>query len=385
MLRCKKLLPAAVAAFINPSPFAVASPTTDLGSGLPADATSTSRGDRGVNELGGASALAAEDRSVLNFSTKVRAVWRAPFSAALTGAGVGLGLGAIFLTAGMAGHAADHAHELRMAEAASSGYAASYAEGATGGRGLYALRGGSDAQTVAIRFGADRGAVQARRRADLDCLTEAVYFEARGESTRGQAAVAQVVMNRVKHPAFPKSVCAVVFQGAGHSGCQFSFACDGSMKKRREGLAWDRARDIAGRALSGVLRAEIGSATHFHTTAVSPAWAPQMLRVANVGTHVFYRFSPYRLRTPSADRPMVEHAVLTAGNGSDIPELRLMPAMVEKAVSESLEPTPAGIATATLPANPTPQPPKPVTTPATAKPAEAALLTAPQPIVAATS
>lgn len=324
------------------------------------------------------------------FSTKVRAAWRAPFNAAFAGAGVGLGLGAIYLAAGMAGHAADHAHALRMADAAASGYAGSYLEAE--GQGLrfglqrYAFQPGPDAQAVATRFDNDRGAAKARQRADLECLADAVYYEARGESARGQAAVAQVVMNRVKHPAFPKSVCAVVFQGAGRSGCQFSFACDGSMKRRRETLAWNRARDVAGRALSGALRAEIGSATHFHTTAVSPAWAPQMLRVANVGTHVFYRFSPYRLRMAPAAAPMVEHAVLTSGAAGQVPELRLMPALVEKAVADSLEPV---AATATgLPAAATAPQAKPGAAPTAApggKPAEAALLTSPQPVAAAAS
>ncbi|WP_296595474.1 cell wall hydrolase [Phenylobacterium sp.] len=321
----------------------------------------------------------------MQFNTKVLAAWRAPFSAALAGSGVGLGLGALFLAAGMSGQAADHARALRMAEAAAVGYSGSYLEAE--GQGLrfglerYALGAGADAQTVANRFANDRGAAKARQRADLECLTEAVYYEARGESARGQAAVAQVVMNRVKHPAFPKSVCAVVFQGAGRSGCQFSFACDGSMKRRRETLAWNRARDVAARALSGALRGEIGSATHFHTTAVSPAWAPQMLRVANVGTHVFYRFSPYRLRVAPATAPAVEHAVLTSGEVAAAPELRLMPALVnEKAVAESLEPVSATAPAAAKPAAAIAPAAKPA-----AKPAEAAALTSPPSLVAAAS
>lgn len=309
-------------------------------------------------------------------STKVRAVWRAPLGAALTGAGFGLGLGVLFLIAGMSGHAADHAHAQRMAEAAAVGYAGSHleaeGEGLRFGLQRYALAIGPDASAVANPFGKDRGAAKAKRHADLECLTEAVYYEARGESVRGQAAVAQVVMNRVKHPAYPKSVCAVVFQGRGRV-CQFSFACDGSMKKRRESLAWIRARDIATRALSGALRAEVGSATHFHTTAVSPAWAPQMLRVANVGTHVFYRFSPYRLRQAPAAQPRVEHAVLTSGQPGETPELRLMSAVTEKAVADSLEPVSATAATPAPGA-------KPAAAPAPApKPADSAQLTEPLP------
>lgn len=311
-------------------------------------------------------------------STKVRAAWRAPLGAVLTGAGCGLGLGALFMTFGMADHAADHVRAQRMAEAAAVGYAGSYLEAE--GQGLrfglqqYSFRPGSDSETVAARFGHDRGAAQAKRRADLECMTQAVYYEARGESARGQAAVAQVVMNRVKHPAFPKSVCAVVYQGVGRV-CQFSFACDGSMTKRREPLAWNRARDVAARALSGALRAEIGSATHFHTTAVSPAWAPQMLRVANVGAHVFYRFSPYRLRVAPVARPLVQHAVLTSGPSGQGPELRLMSAIVtEHAVAETLE---GGAAPAVAPS----AKPQPNLGP-TPKPADSAMLGGPQVAVA---
>ena len=317
-------------------------------------------------------------------NTEVRAVWRAPFSAVLAGAGAGLGLGALFLVAGMADHAAERSQALRMADAAAGGYAGSRGAGSPAGRfGLepYAAAPITDAPPAAARFARDGGATKNPRRAELECLTEAVYYEARGESARGQAAVAQVIMNRVKHPAFPKSVCAVVFQGAGRAGCQFSFACDGSMRKRRESLAWDRARDIAGRALSGALRAEIGSATHFHTTAVSPGWAPQMLRVASVGTHVFYRFSPYRLRAAPPVEPSVEHAVLTSDAVGQVPELRLMPALVERAVTDSLEPVSASPAPA---AQPQPKPAPPPAAPG-AKPAEAALFTAPQPVAAGAS
>lgn len=252
---------------------------------------------------------------------------------------MGLGLGAAFLIFGMAGHAADYAHELRMAEAAAGGYAGSHLE--SEGEGLriglerYGFGGALDAMIKPSRV--DKERLKARRRADLDCLTTAVYYEARGESVRGQAAVAQVVMNRVKHPAFPKSVCAVVFQGAGRKGCQFSFACDGSMRKRREVLAWNRARDVATRALAGAARVEVGAATHFHTTAVSPIWAPHMLRVAHVGAHVFYKFAPYRLRSAPSGSP-VQQALLTgAGAGGPVPELRIEPS-VEMAIEASLEP-----------------------------------------------
>jgi spore germination cell wall hydrolase CwlJ-like protein len=126
---------------------------------------------------------------------------------------------------------------------------------------------------------------------DLDCLTQAAYYEARGEGRDGMRAVAQVVLNRVRHPAFPKSVCSVVFQGAGRrTGCQFSFTCDGSMRGRVNRAAWDRARSVAEAALSGNVFAPVGNATHFHTTGVSPQWRSSLIRVSQVGDHLFYRF-----------------------------------------------------------------------------------------------
>ncbi|WP_370235626.1 cell wall hydrolase [Brevundimonas sp.] len=126
---------------------------------------------------------------------------------------------------------------------------------------------------------------------DLECLTQAVYYEARGEGRDGQRAVAQVVINRARHPAFPKTVCAVVFQGAGRrTGCQFSFTCDGSMRRGVNQRAWNRARQVASEALSGSVYAPVGNATHFHTTGVSPRWRTSLIRVGQVGDHVFYRF-----------------------------------------------------------------------------------------------
>ncbi|MFN3931065.1 MAG: cell wall hydrolase [Brevundimonas sp.] len=133
------------------------------------------------------------------------------------------------------------------------------------------------------------GALDASR--DLECLTQAAYYEARGEGREGMKAVAQVVLNRVRHRAFPNSVCGVVFQGAGRrTGCQFSFTCDGSMRGPVNSAAWNRARDIASSALSGSVYASVGNATHFHTTGVSPRWRHSLVRVSQVGDHLFYRF-----------------------------------------------------------------------------------------------
>jgi len=126
---------------------------------------------------------------------------------------------------------------------------------------------------------------------DLECLTQVAYYEARGEGREGMQAVTQVVLNRVRHPAFPKSVCGVVFQGAGRKvGCQFSFTCDGSMRSGVNSVAWNRARDVASKALSGTVYAAVGNATHFHTVNVAPGWRNSLIRVSQVGSHLFYRF-----------------------------------------------------------------------------------------------
>jgi hypothetical protein len=126
----------------------------------------------------------------------------------------------------------------------------------------------------------------------LDCLTAAVYYEARSESDDGQRAVAQVVLNRVRNPAFPGSVCGVVYQGSYRStGCQFSFTCDGSLAHRREPGSWEHARQIAAAALAGEVYAPIGASMYYHTTAVHPYWEDSLTPVTTIGAHIFYRWS----------------------------------------------------------------------------------------------
>ena len=122
---------------------------------------------------------------------------------------------------------------------------------------------------------------------DLDCLSQAVYYEARGESAAGQAAVAQVVLNRAHDPAYPKSVCAVVYQPASEGGCQFSFVCDGAMARPLEPLAWRRARMVAARALRGYVMTAVGRALNFHAADAS-ADAKAGTPIARLGNHVFF-------------------------------------------------------------------------------------------------
>ncbi|MFN3512597.1 MAG: cell wall hydrolase [Phenylobacterium sp.] len=126
----------------------------------------------------------------------------------------------------------------------------------------------------------------------VDCLAAAVYYEAAWEPLEGQRAVAQVVLNRVRHPAFPKSVCGVVFQGSQRkTGCQFSFTCDGSMNRPPQPAAWARAREVAVAALNGHVMKKVGNATHYHAEYVAPYWSPGLLKVGGVGSHVFYRWT----------------------------------------------------------------------------------------------
>ena len=125
----------------------------------------------------------------------------------------------------------------------------------------------------------------------LQCLAEAVYYEARSESIDGQRAVAQVVLNRVRDRAFPRSICGVVHQGSGRAtGCQFSFTCDGSTAWAPGGAAWLRAQAVAQAALDGSVYAPVGSATFYHTRAVHPWWADSFTQVGTIGAHIFYRW-----------------------------------------------------------------------------------------------
>lgn len=127
---------------------------------------------------------------------------------------------------------------------------------------------------------------------ELWCLATAIYFEARGENYRGQVAVAQVVLNRVKDHRYPDTICGVVFQNQHRrNACQFSFACDGIPETVTERQPWVQAEDIATKVASGELYlTEVGDATHYHATYVRPAWAPRMTKVTQIGLHVFYKF-----------------------------------------------------------------------------------------------
>jgi hypothetical protein len=138
----------------------------------------------------------------------------------------------------------------------------------------------------------------------LECLTSTIYYEAANESTDGQRAVAQVVLNRVRHPAFPPSVCAVTYEGSlRDTGCQFSFTCDGALGRTPHPVLWARARAVAAAALGGEVFAPVGNATHYHANYVVPYWATSLAKNAVVGTHIFYRWMGWWGQPPAFRQP----------------------------------------------------------------------------------
>ncbi|MBZ9674214.1 cell wall hydrolase [Mesorhizobium sp. ES1-1] len=123
------------------------------------------------------------------------------------------------------------------------------------------------------------------------CLAKGIYFEARSESVRGQAAVAQVILNRVRNPAYPNSICGVVYQNdSWFNRCQFSFACDGRKKRIDSPAAYQTAQEIAMAVTAGkIFIPEVGSSTHYYAQYVHPNWARTMQKMTKIGLHIFYR------------------------------------------------------------------------------------------------
>lgn len=217
-----------------------------------------------------------------------------------------LGIGGAALAAGVALH---HFVPSRAAPAAGASVAGAALPGAAGATGTIALPPAPRGATVA----GDPNVVPARpfllalagpldRARALECLTAAVYYEAASESDAGQRAVAQVVLNRVRHPAFPATVCGVVYQGASPPGgqaggeggaCQFSFACDGSAARTPSRDGWARAARNAAMILTGRAVAPVGLATHYHTYAVTPAWNRTLVMTDAIGAHFFHRWKGY--------------------------------------------------------------------------------------------
>ena len=126
----------------------------------------------------------------------------------------------------------------------------------------------------------------------LRCLTQAVYYEAAVEPLQGRRAVAQVILNRMRHPSYPNSVCGVIYQGSERqTGCQFSFTCDGSLLRAPAANRWREADGVARAALGGYVEPSVGTATHYHADYVLPKWAFQLGKITQLGRHIFYRFN----------------------------------------------------------------------------------------------
>jgi hypothetical protein len=124
----------------------------------------------------------------------------------------------------------------------------------------------------------------------LECMTQAVYYEAASEGADGQRAVAQIILNRMRHPGYPSSVCGVIYQGSERpTGCQFTFACDGSLARPPIQSLWKQAHQVAVQALSGKVFAPVGHATHYHADYVLPYWADSLDKSVQIGRHIFYR------------------------------------------------------------------------------------------------
>ncbi len=144
--------------------------------------------------------------------------------------------------------------------------------------------------------------VASKNTREQNCLAQAIYYEARGESRQGQMAVAEVVSNRARSGIYPNSVCGVVYQGSERvTGCQFSFTCDGSLKARPRGAAWREANAISAQVLMGMVRPVTHRATHYHTVAIDPYWSASLVETARIGAHVFYRSPTKRERAILAE------------------------------------------------------------------------------------
>ena len=194
----------------------------------------------------------------------------------------------------------------------------------------------------------------------VNCLTSAIYYEAANEPEDGQRAVAQVVLNRVRNPLWPHSVCGVVYQGSERTDslCQFTFSCDGSMGRANHAQSWARARRIAEQALAGRVYAPVGLATFYHTLAVRPGWAASKRPVAVIGAHIFYQMPGFNgteaaFRIPYAGRewqsgpstrawtvrpPAMQHPLPPAGGDVTVPLAVPPPAATDMLPQSTIRP-----------------------------------------------
>ena len=168
--------------------------------------------------------------------------------------------------------------------------------------------------------------------AEIRCLSLAIYHEARGEPAQGQFAVGQVILNRVRSPLFPETICGVVYQGQMHKGCQFSFTCDGRTDNPKKGSQWELAQDLSRKITSGqAWLPEVGYSTFYHANYVKPRWVRAMSRIDSIGRHIFYKKrneTPYIVEasateTTEASVPTVSLASTAGASLSSTPAMSL--------------------------------------------------------------
>ena len=249
-----------------------------------------------------------------------------------------------------------------QSEALPAGLDPSGLPGDAAGAELADLSGGPIARAMRV----DLSGVDRSRAAE--CLTAAVYYEAASEPDQGQRSVAQVVLNRVAHPSYPNTVCGVVYQGSERTtGCQFSFTCDGSLARRPSAFFWQRARRVAETALSGSVEPSVGLATHYHTVAIHPYWAPSLNYITTVGAHKFYRFKgragepgTFRFAYAGGEPMAAPHARNPAADKAADPVLD--PAALQRSYDAGLAQA-QGNVTPGQPGNPAPTPQRPAPPP----------------------
>ncbi len=215
-----------------------------------------------------------------------------------------------------------------------------------------------------------RGVTPLDRQRAHYCLTAAVYYEAASETDDGMRGVAQTVLNRVRHPSFPNTVCGVVFQGSQRAGvCQFTFSCDGAMARAPSRTNWARASRIAADALAGKVFPSVGVATHYHTQAIWPRWGKSLVMTNIVGAHIFHRWrgrwgTPEAFRAPYAGRepvpgpylPVAQQVAILSGRMPANAATAMLPAGSGSVTAPLVAPiatpapTPQAMAGGTLPA-----------------------------------
>jgi len=173
---------------------------------------------------------------------------------------------------------------------------------------------------------------QMENAAQAECLAEVMYYEARGEGIEGEKAVAEVVLQRTRTSDYPSTVCGVAYDGVqpDRRDCQFSFACDGTLRRPKDRYAWQRVRLLADKILTGVVRlsGQTGHAVAYHNVDVAPAWAQTMLKTAQIGNHVFYKRDPLAQARLQQLRENVEASSGQARETGFVPTSAIRPGML---------------------------------------------------------